>query len=579
MILLSAAAVLVITVAVVSVCLLSRQPSGNPFPSYVPRYTVQYSAGEGGEISGFREQGVYEGENADSVTARPHEGYYFIKWSDTDSTNPERTDCNVQQNITATAIFGHYSYTVAYESEPYGHISGNASQTVWYGEDATKIEAVPSVGYLFAGWSDGTYTNPRQDKGVTEDMTVAALYTPKNKTFHYDYNGATDNTVVQSITLSYDTVSSANFAIPQKTGYTFKGWYLEPEYKTKVTDEKGNLFYGYGVFYTKATTLYAKWVPEDEKDTAYPILMVFVDSAQAQLPSHDGSKMVDLDYKMPLITRMICELYPSQLSQHLQSIFEERVDFRVEAFYTTDTLQDHGIGFGHYYSNGIRYTDYRYDAGDIPQLSNICGKYRTIFTFCELGNSDLMAESPASGAANANYAFMGLDGVFYALSINNIAREKMLNPDYLSWRGELQGCMHEFAHTIEMCYKQGDIMDYHEALHNRDHYRVTKEYLLGELEKNGVKVGVPATYWTTCENVLVWTYYHAGTGGSVCASNINAINFIHDRIPYGSDGKDITAVPDPGYRFVRWSDGVTSATRKDENLISTLEVTAIFEKI
>ena len=41
-------------------------------------------------------------------------------------------------------------------------------------------------------------------------------------------------------------------------------------------------------------------------------------------------------------------------------------------------------------------------------------------------------------------------------------------------------------------------------------------------------------------------------------------------------GTAVTAVPNSGFRFVNWSDGVTTATRTDANVTANLSVTANF---
>jgi Na+/H+-dicarboxylate symporter len=44
----------------------------------------------------------------------------------------------------------------------------------------------------------------------------------------------------------------------------------------------------------------------------------------------------------------------------------------------------------------------------------------------------------------------------------------------------------------------------------------------------------------------------------------------------GANGSAVTAVPNTGYRFVRWSDGVMTASRTDTNVTGDITVTAIF---
>ena len=50
-------------------------------------------------------------------------------------------------------------------------------------------------------------------------------------------------------------------------------------------------------------------------------------------------------------------------------------------------------------------------------------------------------------------------------------------------------------------------------------------------------------------------------------------------ITQGGNATAVTAVANDGYRFVRWSDGVATATRTDENITSSQTITAIFEGI
>ena len=44
----------------------------------------------------------------------------------------------------------------------------------------------------------------------------------------------------------------------------------------------------------------------------------------------------------------------------------------------------------------------------------------------------------------------------------------------------------------------------------------------------------------------------------------------------GGSGSQVTAVPNTGYHFVQWSDGVTTAARTDTNVMANINVTASF---
>ena len=63
--------------------------------------------------------------------------------------------------------------------------------------------------------------------------------------------------------------------------------------------------------------------------------------------------------------------------------------------------------------------------------------------------------------------------------------------------------------------------------------------------------------------------YLAGTNGTISGANPQTVN-------YGASGVPVSAVPNPGYAFANWSDGLASATRTDANVTSNLTVTASF---
>ena len=54
---------------------------------------------------------------------------------------------------------------------------------------------------------------------------------------------------------------------------------------------------------------------------------------------------------------------------------------------------------------------------------------------------------------------------------------------------------------------------------------------------------------------------------------------VYGNIHKGTDIRTVTAVPDNGYEFYGWSDGVATAKRTDKNITFSFEVTAYFRKI
>lgn len=78
--------------------------------------------------------------------------------------------------------------------------------------------------------------------------------------------------------------------------------------------------------------------------------------------------------------------------------------------------------------------------------------------------------------------------------------------------------------------------------------------------------GYPAGQVELIENTLEWSLYYENRP------------YVAGNIAYGAD-ITVKAVPYEGYKFVRWSDGVTTAIRTDYNTISFMNVKAIFAKI
>ena len=63
--------------------------------------------------------------------------------------------------------------------------------------------------------------------------------------------------------------------------------------------------------------------------------------------------------------------------------------------------------------------------------------------------------------------------------------------------------------------------------------------------------------------------YNAGENGAITGAKSQSV------LP-GASGETVVAVPDNGYSFIMWSDGVKTATRTDVDVTSNINVTAIF---
>lgn len=184
-------------------------------------YNVNYKSNYGGTLEGATEQIVKHGESATIVTAKPFVGYSFISWDD-QSTNPVRTDANITRHMTVTARFERTSYekkAITYVTDGNGRIEGESSQQILMGEDATTVKAVANDGYEFVKWSDGVTTAERQEKCVTESITVTAEFKCIRATFKLNYNLGKAETDITEFTFYDNDFIAVEFPVPERAVY------------------------------------------------------------------------------------------------------------------------------------------------------------------------------------------------------------------------------------------------------------------------------------------------------------------------------------------------------------------------
>jgi hypothetical protein len=85
-------------------------------------YTLTYTAGANGSLTGTSPQTVNHGANGSAVTAVANTHYSFVDWSDSSTANP-RTDTNVTANKSVTANFTIDTFTITSSAGANGTIS------------------------------------------------------------------------------------------------------------------------------------------------------------------------------------------------------------------------------------------------------------------------------------------------------------------------------------------------------------------------------------------------------------------------------------------------------------------------
>jgi len=220
----------------------------------ITTYTLTYTAGTGGTISGTSPQPVNHGASGSLVTAVADAGYHFLSWSDSILTTA-RTDTNVTANLSVTASFAINEYSVTFDAN-----GGTGSMTVqtrnYNAAAALTANTFSRTGYTFAGWNaaangSGTGYADGASYGFTANATLYAQWTINQYTVTFDANGGTGSTGPQSANYNVATALTANGF--SRTGYTFAGWNTAAN--GSGTSSADQASYGF----TASVTLYAQW--------------------------------------------------------------------------------------------------------------------------------------------------------------------------------------------------------------------------------------------------------------------------------------------------------------------------------
>ena len=210
-------------------------------------YTVTFDSYGGTPVPPAQEveYGLTATEPADPTL----KGYTFAFWYlGEDEQNATAYDFNtpVTENITLTAKWNINKYTVTFDS--YGGTPVPPAQEVEYGLTATEPADPTLKGYTFAFWYLGedeqNATAYDFNTPVTENITLTAKWNINKYTVTFDSYGGTPVPPAQEVEYG---LTATEPAAPEKTGYTFDGWYLG--------DEK----YDFSAAVEQNITLTAKW--------------------------------------------------------------------------------------------------------------------------------------------------------------------------------------------------------------------------------------------------------------------------------------------------------------------------------
>lgn len=167
-----------------------------------------------GTISG--EQGKFEYLSVHECEAIPNYGYHFTQWSDGHTGNPRLIE--LMQDTIITAEFEPNIYYISgYCYDDRGRIEGQDGYPYL---STPTIEVIPEYGYHFLRWFDGNTDNPRT-LTLTQDTIINAELAPNIYTLNVECESSHGSVVG---TGEYEYLSQVEIQAIPKYGYHFAHW-------------------------------------------------------------------------------------------------------------------------------------------------------------------------------------------------------------------------------------------------------------------------------------------------------------------------------------------------------------------
>ncbi|MCH5148139.1 MAG: InlB B-repeat-containing protein [Clostridiales bacterium] len=181
------------------------------------------------------------------------DGYVFDYWYADDEETPYDFSTPVTAELTLHACWKVDTRPlVTFNLGTEGRNKTYALQRVEEGGHATKPETDPDIdGYLFAGWytEDGSAEFDFENTAINADTKIVAHWTVDERImFKFDMQGHGEQIPTQKLEEGQKPTKPAD---PSATGYTFAGWYTNPECDGDEYDFSSEV--------SENTTLYAKW--------------------------------------------------------------------------------------------------------------------------------------------------------------------------------------------------------------------------------------------------------------------------------------------------------------------------------
>lgn len=568
------------------------------------QFTLTYTNGSHGNLTGTTPQIVWIGGNGTAVTAVPDACYHFVNWSDSSTQNP-RTDTNISTNVSVTANFAINVSTVTYTAGTGGTVNGSWPQYVDCGGDGPWVLAIPDPCYHFVSWNDSSTNNPRHETNVVTNLSYSASFALNTSVI--TYLAGSGGTIVGDTpqTVNCGDYTTSVTALPN-TCYHFVNWS-----DGNVSDTRSDLGTSTNQTFTANFELTYYWLNYSADANGYLIGNVsqyvecgldgtsitampnscyhFVNwsDSSTQNPRTDTNVAANVSVTANFAINVYTLNYVAGANGTLLGSLSQTVNCGGDGTPVTP-LSDPC-----YYFIGWNDSTYSNPRTDTNVMSNI-----SVEANFGIINYSLVASANNGSAIPSGTYYCGQ-------VVNLVATPSNISCVFVNWSGDT-GTIANISNastTITMSGNYSVIANFNYVTYILNYTTSYGGYIAGltpqtvGLHTNGSSVmavpitcysfvnwsdGVLTTLRTDTDvvsnlnvqaNFVINNYtlaYTAGPNGSLVGDGLQVVNC-------GANGSTVVAVPDPTFHFSGWSDGNMNSSRMDVNVSSNITVTANFE--
>ena len=547
-------------------------------------FSLTYTSGAGGSLSGDSTQSVDSTYNGTEVTAVPDEGYHFVQWSD-EVTSASRTALSVTSDLSVTAQFAINTYTLSVTS-PNGTVTRNPELVTYNHGIAVTLTATPSAGYAFTGWTGDTVTpaNPIT-LAMTANKSVTANYQIQSYTLTY-----TAGTGGQVVT-EWDTVGSRGFSAGNAD---FTSLAIASDgapyvaYRDDANGLKASVMKFEGTDWVAVGSAgFSAGVAEYTSlafnaDTPYVAYRDGSNGSKVSVMKFDGTNWVTVGS----VGFSAGQAYYTSLAFDGSTPYVAYQDVgngdkaTVMKFNGTSWIAVGSAGFS---AGSVGFTSLAFDGGT-PYVAYNDGANGGKATVMKFNGTNWVAVGTAGfSSGTAYYTSLAFDGgtpyVAYMMDIANGLKASVMRFNGTVWEAVgSAGFSAGAAHYTSLVFNGST-----PYVAYRDGANGTKATVM---KFNGTSWEAVGAAGFSAADVNYTSLAIASDGTSYVAyqdvangSKATVMQFTEaspQSVVAGNDGTTVEAVASAGYRFKQWSDGSTTNPRTDLSVSSNLSITAQF---